>query len=174
MSDTAPPVLETARLRLRRLDADDAAFIFELVNDPDWLRHIGDKNVRSLDDARGYIENGPEAMFRRHGFALLRVETKSDGTPIGICGLLRRDTLEDPDIGFAFLPAFRGRGYAREAAAATLADAKQRLRIDRVLAIVSPDNADSAKLLETVGFRFERMQKGTVGDKDLRVFAMAL
>ena len=97
-------VIETERLILRHLTLDDAAFIHELVNDPDWLRYIGDKGVRNLDDARAYIENGPMAMYERVGFGLFRVELKSRGTPIGMCGLIKRDTLPDVDIGFAFLP----------------------------------------------------------------------
>ena len=97
-------VLETARLRLRHLRADDSQFILELVNDPDWLRFIGDRGVRTVEDARGYIEKGPMQMYSRLGFGLDLVELK-DGTPIGMCGLIKRATLHDVDIGFAFMPA---------------------------------------------------------------------
>jgi RimJ/RimL family protein N-acetyltransferase len=149
------PVIETERLVLRRLDLDDTGFIFELVNDPDWLRHIGDKNVRSLDDARAYLVNGPLAMYAQHGFGLFAVERREDGAPIGMCGLIKRDTLDDVDIGFAYLPAYRAQGYAREAAAATLAYARDALGMKRVVAIVSPANHASARLLERVGLRYE-------------------
>jgi len=149
-------VIETERLILRRLTLDDAAFIHELVNDPDWLRYIGDKGVRTLDDARGYLEKGPIDMYARLGFGLFRVEQRSDGAVIGLCGLIKRDTLDDVDIGFAFLPAYRAQGYAREAAQATLDYARDALHLGRVVAIVSPNNRDSAKLLEKVGLREER------------------
>lgn len=150
-------VTETDRLILRRLCADDAAFILELVNDPDWLRFIGDKGVRNLDDARAYIENGPVAMYGKHGFGLWRVELKHGGTPIGMCGLIKRDTLDDVDLGFAYLPRFRGHGYAREAAAATLAHGAARIGLRRIVAITSLDNAASGRLLEAVGLTFERL-----------------
>src|SRR6185503_20091394 len=104
-------VLETERLILRWLSVEDAAFILELVNDPGWLRFIGDRGVRTLEDARNYILNGPVAMYQRVGFGLYLVELKQSATPIGICGLIERAGLEDIDIGYAFLPAFRGQGY---------------------------------------------------------------
>ena len=152
----AATVTETERLVLRRLHEGDADFIFELVNDPDWLRNIGDKGVRSLDDALGYLRKGPLDMYARLGFGLWCVEIKGTGTPIGMCGLIKRDSLDDVDIGFAYLPAFRGAGYAREAAQATLAQARDVFGLRRVVAIVSPHNRDSAKLLGKVGFGFER------------------
>jgi len=150
-------VIETGRLILRRLGPGDAAFILELVNDPDWLRYIGDKGVRNLDDARGYIENGPMAMYASAGFGLWRVELKDGGQPIGICGLIKRDSLEDVDIGFAYLPRFRGFGYAREAARATVEHGANVIGLRRIVAITSPDNAASGRLLEKIGLQFERM-----------------
>lgn len=165
-------VLETDRLILRRLELDDAPFIFELVNDPDWLRYIGDKGVRSLDDARGYLVKGPIEMYARHGFGLYRVERRSDGAVLGMCGLIKRDTLEDVDIGFAFLPAYRSQGYAREAAQATLDYARNVLELPRVVAIASPDNAASAKLLERIGLAFERRLK-LGADNEVSLFAIA-
>lgn len=148
-------MLQTHRLLLRRLDADDACFILQLVNDPAWLEYIGDKGVRTLQDAQAYIRNGPMAMYAAHGFGLYLAETR-DGIPAGICGLLKRDTLDDVDIGFAFLPAFRGQGLAFEAAAATLAYAHDELGLARVVAIASPGNHASIALLEKLGFVFER------------------
>jgi len=169
---TRVQVIETGRLLLRRLEVGDAPFIFELVNDPAWLRYIGDKGVRSLDDACDYIRNGPLDMYSRHGFGLYCVELRENGTPIGVCGLLKRDSLPDADIGFAFLPAFRSQGFARESAAATLAYARQTLSLERVLAIVSPDNQDSAKLLEKIGLRLERAVQLAEGGDTVNLFAI--
>lgn len=149
-------VLSTARLDLAELTFDDAEFIFGLVNEPSWLAYIGDRGVRTLDDARGYIGNGPMAMYAQHGYGLWRVSRRDDGAVVGICGLLKRDTLPDADIGFAFLPAYWSHGYAREAAEATLRYAHDTLHLPRIAAIVSPDNAASIRLLERVGFAFER------------------
>lgn len=146
------PVLDTERLRLREFLPEDAPFILELVNEPDWLRFIGDRCIRDLDAARRYIVEGPQAMQARHGFSLWCVEAKSGGLPLGMCGLIKRDTLEHVDLGFAFLGRHRGRGYAREAAAATLAHARH-LGIGVVAAITDPANASSIRLLEALGFR---------------------
>jgi RimJ/RimL family protein N-acetyltransferase len=149
-------VLETPRLVLRRLRAADAPFILELVNVPAFLRHIGDRGVRNLDDARAYIANGPVASYERHGFGLWHVALRTDGTAIGMCGLLKRDTLEHADIGFAYLPAWWGQGYAREAAAAVLDYGTRTLGLPRIVAIVSPDNAGSIRVLEHIGLARER------------------
>ena len=164
-------VLETDRLLLRRLVTDDAAFILELVNDPDWLRYIGDKGVRNLDDARLYIQQGPMAMSERVGFGLFRVELKADGAPIGMCGLIKRDTLPDVDIGFAFLPQFRAHGYGREAARATLDYGRDVVALKRIIAITSPDNDASGRLLEAVGLRFERSFDISPDDRSVRLYA---
>ena len=149
--------LETERLLLRAFTTDDAPFILTLLNEPSFLRFIGDKKVRTLEDARQYLLNGPIASYNQHGFGLLLVELKESQTPIGMCGLLKREDLPDPDIGFAFLPAYWNKGFGFEAATAVLQDAQ----LDRVLAIVSPDNDPSIKLLEKLGFSFERV-KGDV------------
>src|SRR5262245_51998217 len=115
----APTVVsETARLRLRELTSEDAAFIYELVNEPAWIQWLGDRNVHSLDDARRYIANGPVASYAKHGFGLWAVEQKASGEPVGMCGLVKRATLAHADLGFALLARHRGHGYAREAAAA--------------------------------------------------------
>ena len=151
-----PLSLETSRLNLRWLTLDDAAFILALVNDPDWIRFIGDKSVTNLDAARSYLETGPMAMYRRHGFGLNRVALRADYAAIGICGLLQRETLAEPDLGFAFLPEFRRRGYALEAAQAILEHASKVMGLSRVVAILSPQNIASAGLLEKLGFNFER------------------
>lgn len=150
-------VVSTARLDLAELTFDDAEFIFKLVNEPSWLAYIGDRGVRNLDDARSYLTNGPMAMYAQHGYGLWRVARRDDGTVVGICGLLKRDTLPDPDIGFAFLPAYWHSGYAREAAQATLRQAFDAFGLPRVAAIVSPDNAASIRLLEKIGFVRDRV-----------------
>ncbi len=170
---TLKKVLETDRLVLRRLDAADAPFILELLNDPDWLRFIGDKGVRNLEDARTYIRTGPADMYARLGHGLYLVELKDGGTPIGLCGLIKRETLDDVDIGFAFLPQYRARGYAREAAAATLVHARDSLGLKRIVAITAPDNQASARLLERIGLRFERLIRFSSEAHPLRLFATA-
>lgn len=164
-------ILETERLALSKLTPEDAPFILELVNDPDWLRHIGDRGVRTLDDAREYIRKGPLAMYEQHGFGLYLTALRSGGTPIGLCGLIKRDSLEDVDVGFAFLPAYRGRGYAQEAAAASLMHGRDTFGLRRIVAIVSPDNRDSIRLLGKLGMRFERTLELTPGD-EVQLFAI--
>jgi RimJ/RimL family protein N-acetyltransferase len=167
-------ILETDRLVLRQLSPDDAAFVFDLVNDPDWLRNIGDRGVRSLDDARAYIQKGPMDMYARIGFGLWLTTLKSDGTPIGICGLLKRDTLDDVDIGFAFMPAFRAQGYAREAAAGTLAYGRDTLELRRIVATTVPSNDASGRLLEKLGFRFEKMIRPNGDERDVKLFGIEI
>jgi RimJ/RimL family protein N-acetyltransferase len=149
-------VLQTDRLTLRRITTDDAPVILALVNDPAWLEFIGDRGVRTLDDARAYIEKGPVAMYQRLGFGLYLAVRKADGAPVGMAGLVKRDTLDDVDVGFAFFPEFRGQGYAHEAAAAVIAHGKSALGLDRIVAITSPSNARSIRVLEKLGLVFER------------------
>jgi RimJ/RimL family protein N-acetyltransferase len=167
-------VLETDRLNLRWLSTDDAEFILELLNEPSFLRFIGDKGVRTLDDARDYILNGPADMYTRLGFGLYLTELKDGSVPIGICGLLKRDGLEDVDIGFAFLPKFWARGYAYESAAAVMAYGKTVLGLNRIVAITSPDNYASGRLLEKLGLRFERIIHLSNDASEVRLFASDL
>jgi RimJ/RimL family protein N-acetyltransferase len=150
-----PRTLETARLRMRPLAFDDAPFVVELLNEPSFLRYIGDNGVRSTEDACRYLREGPLAMYERVGFGLLAVERKDSGGPIGICGLLKRDTLPHLDLGFAFLPRAWAQGFAFESAAGVLADAAANRGLTRVLAITSLDNAASMGLLAKLGFRDE-------------------
>ncbi|MEN8376641.1 MAG: GNAT family N-acetyltransferase [Gemmatimonadota bacterium] len=147
--------IHSARLTLRGLTPNDAAFIHRLVNDPDWLRYIGDRGIDTLEDAEAYIRSGPMAMYEAHGFGLLAVEPRAGGGPVGICGLLQRDWLDDADLGFAFLPEARGRGYATESAAAVIAHARSKLGLSRIVAIVTEHNALSRRLLEKIGFELE-------------------
>jgi RimJ/RimL family protein N-acetyltransferase len=164
-------VLETERLILRRLSDDDAAFIVELLNQPSFIQYIGDKGVRTLDDARQYIKNGPEKSYEENGFGLNKVELKSSGVPIGISGLVKRDTLPDADIGFAFLPEYWDQGYAVESARAVMKHAHDVLGIHRVLAITSPDNEPSARLLEKIGLKFKRMISLSEGAAEVKLFS---
>ncbi|HEX9139703.1 MAG TPA: GNAT family N-acetyltransferase [Steroidobacteraceae bacterium] len=151
--------LETARLTLRPLEASDAPFTLALLNDPDYVRFIGDKGARDLDAARRYIEQGPQRMYAEHGVGLLAVELQSNGAPIGMCGLLRRPLLADVDLGFALLPPYRSRGYALEASRAVLEHGRQSLGLRRVVAIVDTKNRHSIVLLKRLGMeRVESMR----------------
>jgi RimJ/RimL family protein N-acetyltransferase len=147
-------ILETERLRLREFTPEDASFIIELVNSPGWLKYIGDRNIKTTDQARAYLENGPIKSYHDTGFGLWMVENKVINTPIGMCGILKRETLEHLDLGFAFLPEYMGKGYAFEAATATLTFAKEKLNVQTLCAITVPDNQNSIKLLQKVGMRF--------------------
>ena len=160
-------VHETERLLLRKLTVDDAEFILTSLNEPGFLRYIGDKKVRNLEDARKYILDGPVASYERHGFGLLLVELKNSHTPIGMCGLLKREELPDPDIGFALLADFCGKGFAFEAAEAVLQDARD---LPRILAITTLDNEASINLLQRLGFRFDRVVKLSADGEELRLF----
>ncbi len=164
-------IFETERLVLSELVPEDAPFILELVNEPDWLRFIGDRGVRNLDDARAYIQKGPMDMYARLGFGLYKVALKADGTPLGMCGLLKRDSLPDVDIGFAVLARFRGRGYAREAAEATLAYAGDNCGLKRTLAITAPDNERSIGLLQKLGFTYEKTLQLSADGGESKLFA---
>jgi RimJ/RimL family protein N-acetyltransferase len=148
-------VLETERLTLRRLTVDDAEFMLGALNEPSFLQFIGDRGVRTVEDARAYLLKGPLDMYERHGFGLFLVSLKDDGTPIGSCGLIKRDTLPDVDIGFAFRPPFWGKGYAFEAASAVLAYGQNEIGLRRIVAITAPDNQSSIRLLEKIGLTFE-------------------
>jgi len=163
-------VLETERLILRRFVVEDAQFVLNLVNEPSFLRYIGDKKIRTLDDARQYILSGPVASYERHGFGLCLVELRESHTPIGMCGLLKREELPEPDIGFALLPEFWNKGFAFEAAAAVLRDARERLGLQRLLAITSLDNEASIKLLQRLGFTFDRVTKLAADREQVKLF----
>jgi ribosomal-protein-alanine N-acetyltransferase len=152
----AMTVLQTGRTTLRRLTPADAPFIRELVNEPSWIRFIGDRGVRTDEDARAYLAKGPIAMYERYGFGLWMCEARATGEPLGICGLIKRETLDDVDIGFAFLPRHQGQGYAHESAQAVLDYGRQVLELDRIVAITSPDNVSSIRLLEKLGLKLEK------------------
>ena len=162
------------RLALRQLNTADAPFIRELVNEPPWLRFIGDKGVRTDEDARNYILKGPADMYSRLGHGLWLVELKNGNVPIGICGLIKREALDEIDLGFAFLEAHWRKGYAFEAASATLSFAKENLSLRRVVAIMSPDNSASGQLLKKLGFGFERMIRLSNDSPEIKLYAIAL
>ncbi len=147
-------IIETERLRLREFTYEDTAFLIELLNSPDWIKFIGNRNVATEAQAIQYLEDGPLKSYRLHGFGLSLVEKKDDRKPIGMCGIIRRDFLENPDLGFAFLPAFYGKGYAFEIASATLNYAKHKLGLLKISAITLPENSRSIRLLEKIGLRF--------------------
>jgi ribosomal-protein-alanine N-acetyltransferase len=148
------PVLKTERLALRWLTPDDAPFIFELTTQPTWLANIGDRGVRDIATAEGYIQNGPRASYAARGYGLWCVTRKEDGVPIGMCGVIKRDTMELPELAYAYLERFHGRGYGAEAAVATVTYAKDMLGLRRLSAIVNPGNVASIKVLERVGMRY--------------------
>jgi len=163
-------VLETERLLLRRISVDDAAFMLELLNEPSFVRFIGDRGVQTIDDARDYVLKGPVASYETFGFGLYLTVPKEDGVPIGICGLVKRDSLPDVDVGFAFLPRFWGKGYASESAAAVIAYGRRAFGLPRVAGVVRPDNLGSIRVLETLGLTFERMVRLSEDGPESKLF----
>lgn len=149
-------VLKTERLSLSELTGEEAEFIFRLMNSPGWLQYIGDRGIRTIEDARQYILNKTMKSYTEHGYGMYLVRTEQDQVPIGICGLVRRDFLDDTDIGFAFLPEYNGKGYAFESASAVLQYARESLGMKKVIAIVSHDNQPSIRLIEKLGMRLEK------------------
>jgi ribosomal-protein-alanine N-acetyltransferase len=167
-------ILETERLRLCKLSLDDAAFILELLNEPSFIKNIGDRKVRTLDDACSYLLKGPIASYEKHGFGLWAVEEKESGAKIGMCGLLKREVLEHVDIGYALLPAFWSRGYALESATSVISYATTVLGLERILAVVNPDNESSIRLLEKTGFEYERMVRLGDDAQEIMMFGRSL
>ena len=147
-------IASTARLRLRTAQPGDGAFYLALLNDPGFIEHIGDRGVRTLDEAEQSLRDGPIAMQAECGHSLYVVELHADGTPIGMCGLIKRAALDGVDIGYAYLAAHCGCGYAEEAGRAVLGYAAT-LGLTRVLAITSPENTASNGLLLKLGLRLE-------------------
>jgi RimJ/RimL family protein N-acetyltransferase len=164
-------VIETDRLQLRQLSVDDAEFILRLLNEPSFIQNIGDRGVRTLDDARGYIVKGPITSYEKFGFGLWMIETKSPSAPIGICGLLKREVLDDVDIGYALLPEFWSHGYALESASAVVSYAREKLGLKRVVAVTNSNNQSSIRLLEKMGFKYERMVQLSEGAPEIQLLA---
>jgi len=167
-------VLETERLIMRRFSPADAGLILELLNEPSFIQNIGDRGVRTLSDAERYIATGPVASYARNGFGLYLVLLKESNEPIGMCGLIKRDALEDVDVGYAFLPRYWSKGFAIESVQAVLAYAKKILRLKRVVAIVDPNNRGSIRVLEKAGFTFEKMVRLSADDIELKLFAIEI
>jgi RimJ/RimL family protein N-acetyltransferase len=144
-------IIESPRLFLRDLTTDDAVFMLALLNDAGFVNNIGDRGVRTLEEAAHYIENRLAASYRLHGYGQYLCVLKQDATPIGTCGLVKRERLDDPDVGFAFLPAFRSQGYATEAAQAVVEFARRRLGMSRLNGLVAPHNLPSIQVLKKLG-----------------------
>ena len=167
-------VAETARLRIRHFTLEDAEFILRLLNEPTFIQNIVDKGVRTLDAARAYLRDGPIASYERHGFGLNCVELRDSAVPIGMCGLIKRDSLEDADIGYALLPEHCSKGYAHEAAMAVMATAGGEFGMRRVVAVTNAENERSIRLLERMGFRYERMIALHDGEPEIKLYASAI
>lgn len=166
--------LETPRLTLRELSLDDAPFILELLNEPDFIRFIGDRNVRNIAEAQGYISKGPQASYARNGFGLWMVEKRDSPEPIGICGLVKRDVLPDVDIGYAFLARFWSQGYAFESASAVKTYATHTLGLKRLVGVTDQDNFSSIRVLEKLGMTYERLVKLSEDGPELKLFGIEL
>ncbi len=167
-------ILETKRLLIRQLNENDSGFILELLNEPSFIQNIGDRNIRSLEDARAYVLNGPVTSYTKNGFGLSLVILKETGESIGMCGLIKRDVLEDVDIGYAYLPRYWSKGYAVEAALGMKSYAKDFVKLKRLVAIVDPANTGSIRVLERLGMKFERMFKLSEDDIELKLFGCEL
>lgn len=164
-------VLQTERLILRKLTLDDTDFIIELVNSPGWLKYIGYRNIHTTEDAVKYLQDGPMKSYEQNGFGLWLIQLLTEQKPVGMCGLLKRDALEFPDLGYALLPAYEGKGYITEAASACLEYVHQHLHISKLLAITNLDNEKSIRVLEKLHFAFERFMNMSGVDHPVRLFS---
>lgn len=166
--------LETDRLIIRPFTLEDAGFILELLNEPSFIQNIGDRKVRTIEDACSYLLKGPIASYVKNGFGLCMVALKESGESIGMCGLIKRDGLDDVDIGYALLPKFWSKGYAVEAAQAVKEFGNSVIGLRRLVAITDPANEGSIRVLEKIGLRFEKMIRLSADDIELKLFAMEL
>ena len=165
-------VAETDRLIISKFTTDDASFFMELVNTPNWIKFIGDRHIDTLEKAANTIKEGHLKSYNAHGFGFYKLLLKSDGLkPIGTCGLIKRDSLEHPDIGFAFLPAYEGFGYGYESSIAILGLAEKEFQLDTVYGITLQENARSIRLLEKLGLSYQKMVKPFDDDQELLLFA---
>ncbi len=164
--------ITTPRLRLRLLEQADSVFYLRLINDKSFIENIRDKGIRTVDGAWDDIQKGPLESQKLRGFSMYLVELAENATPLGLCGLVKRETLPDADLGYAFMPKFAGKGYAHEAAIAVLELAFQQLNLTKLAAITTPDNLASNKLLQKLGFKIERV--GSIGEDTeiLNIYAL--
>ena len=167
-------VFETARLSLRWFNLDDAPFIKNLLNEPGWKRYIGDRGVNTDEDACGYINQALIASYKKHGFGLFAVERKHDAVLLGMCGLLKREVLNDVDIGFALLSCYEGQGYAKEAAQSILQYAADAHGLTRIVAITTADNHRSIGLLKSIGMSYEDTVRLSYDSEDLLLYSIEL
>ena len=167
-------ILETERLLLQLVSTDDAGVILALLNEPSFIRNIGDRGVRTLDEAHDYILNRLVASYKNFGFGMYLVILKETGTPAGLCGLVKRNGLDDVDIGYAFLPQYWSKGYATESALAVKEHAKNAIGLKRIVGITDPDNQGSTRVLEKIGLRFEKMVRLSEDDIELQLYAIDL
>ena len=150
-------ISSTERLHLAELNTNDAPFILELLNTPNWLKFIGDRKINSITDAEDYITNHHIKSYRENGFGFFKVLLKSENAiAIGCCGLIKRPELDSVDIGFAFLPEYERKGFGFESASAVIELAKEQYKLDEVLGIVLPTNPNSINLLEKLGLNYKK------------------
>jgi len=171
---TAKTELATLRLHLRWLTEDDAALMLSIWNDPDFIRHVGDRGIRTLGEARQAMRDGILKLYADSGYGPYLIESLDGESPMGICGLFKRDHLDYPDIGYGLLPGYRGRGYALEAASAVLMHARDYLGLAQLKAIVSQDNTPSVRLLEKLGMRSEGVLRMPGEDEDVVLYGILL
>lgn len=167
-------LIDTDRLAIRYITEDESHFIHRLLNDPSWIKYIGDKGIKTEEDAKNYIQTGPIQMYKEYGFGLYLVTLKETGVPIGLCGLIKRPSLENIDLGYAFLPEYTGKGYAFEATKAVLQYGKEQLSIDKIVAITTIDNFSSEKVLLKLGFIFDSLIKEKNDAEELKLFTKDL
>jgi len=166
--------LETERLQLREFTLNDAAYMLRQLNEPSFIKNIADRGVRTLQQAEAYLQNGAMASYQNSGFGFWAVIEKSSGQIIGMCGLVKRDNLPHPDLGYSFLPEYFGQGFAFEATHASLLAAKKQFQLQKLLAIVNVENTASRKLLEKLGLQFQRMIALYENDPDLCLYSICL
>lgn len=167
-------MLETSRLTLHEMTLGDAGLMLAIWNDPAFVRYVGDRGIRTPEAAEEAMRQGILRLYEDYGYGPYRVALKDSGDAIGICGLFRRDGLDDPDIGYATLPEYCGKGYAFEAGRAVIEHATTGLRLERLIAIISPENAASISLIGKLGFEFERMHRMPNDDDDVCIYGKSL
>lgn len=168
------PLITTDRLLIRKFNLDDAGFIFILLNSETWIKYIGNRNIKNLEDAKNYIVNSPLYFYQKFGFGPYLVALKDTYEPVGMCSLIKRDTLEEVDLGFAYLDPFIGKGFAYEASKAIIEFSKNTLALKKLVAITLPDNTPSIKLLEKLGFHYQNRIQFPNEKEELMLFSLTL